>query len=259
MEQDLARALARDELVLHYQPIIDVATRRVIGVEALVRWNHPERGLLLPGEFLEPAERTGLIVPIGEWVLATACATVTGWNRPREPEDHLHLAVNLSPRQLADSDIAEVVRAVLAEGDIDPAELRLSFELTESWVAVDENAERQALGELHGLGITLAIDDFGSGYSSLAYVRDFPVRVVKIDRLFIAGLGTRDRDRTIVRGIIELAHNLGLIVVAEGIETEAQYRELAGLGCDHAQGFLFGPPQPEHELWLTDDLIRPTA
>lgn len=259
MEQELAHALARDELVLHYQPIVDVATRRVIGVEALVRWNHPERGLLLPGEFLEPAERTGLIVPIGEWVLATACATVTGWNRQREPEDHLHLAVNLSPRQLADSDIAEVVRAVLAEGDIDPAELRLSFELTESWVAVDENAERQALGELHGLGITLAIDDFGSGYSSLAYVRDFPVRVVKIDRLFIAGLGTRDRDRTIVRGIIELAHNLGLIVVAEGIETEAQCRELAALGCDHAQGFLFGPPQPEHELALSEDLLRPTV
>ena len=259
MEQDLAHALARDELVLHYQPIIDVSTRRTIGVEALVRWNHPERGLLLPGEFLEPAERTGLIVPIGEWVLANACATVTGWNRQRPPDDHIHLAVNLSPRQLAESDVAEVVRSVLSDADIDPSELRLSFELTESWVAVDENVERQTLGKLHGLGITLAIDDFGSGYSSLAYVRDFPVRVVKIDRLFIAGLGTRDRDRTIVRGIIELAHNLGLIVVAEGIETEAQYLELAALGCDHAQGFLFGIPQPPDALSCTEDLLRPTV
>jgi EAL domain-containing protein (putative c-di-GMP-specific phosphodiesterase class I) len=213
-----------------------------------VRWDHPEHGLLLPSEFLEPAERTGLIVPIGEWVLATACATVRGWNRPRPREDHIQLAVNLSPRQLAESDIAECVRAALADGDIDPSELRLSFELTENWVALDESAGRRQLGKLHGLGITLAIDDFGSGYSSLAYVRDFPVRVVKIDRLFVAGLGTRDRDTMIVRGIIELAHNLGLVVVAEGIETEDQYRELAAFGCDHAQGFLFGAPQPAVEL-----------
>lgn len=258
-EHDLAKALSRDELVLHYQPIIDVATRRVIGVEALVRWNHPQRGLLLPADFLEPAERTGLIVPIGEWVLANACATVAGWNRQRPPADHIHLAVNLSPRQLAESDIAEVVRSVIADCDIDPAELRLSFELAESWVAVDDDVERATLGELDGLGITLAIDDFGSGYSSLAYVRDFPVRVVKIDRLFIAGLGTRDRDRTIVRGIIELAHNLGLLVVAEGIETEAQCRELAVLGCDHAQGFLFGAPQPPETLAFSQDLLRPTV
>jgi EAL domain-containing protein (putative c-di-GMP-specific phosphodiesterase class I) len=206
---------------------------------------------MLPGDFLEPAERTGLIVPIGEWVLSTACATVTGWNRNRPPEDHLHLAVNLSPRQLAESDIADCVRAALADSDIDPSALRLSFELTESWVTVNEDAGRRQLGELHGLGITLAIDDFGSGYSTLAYVRDFPVRVVKIDGAFVAGLGRRDRDRTIVRGIIELAHNLGLIVVAEGIETEAQYRELADLGCDYAQGFLLGPPQPAAMLHAT--------
>jgi diguanylate cyclase (GGDEF)-like protein len=251
IEQDLAHALARDELVLQYQPIVHVGTRRAIGVEALLRWNHPERGLLLPGEFLEAAERTGLIVPIGEWVLGTACATVTGWNRQRPPEDHIHLAVNLSPRQLAESDIADCVRTALADSDIDPADLRLSFELTESWVTVNEDAGRRQLGELHGLGITLAIDDFGSGYSTLAYVRDFPVRVVKIDGTFIAGLGQRERDRTIVRGIIELAHNLGLIVVAEGIETEAQYRELADLGCDHAQGFLLGPPQPPEILYAT--------
>jgi diguanylate cyclase (GGDEF)-like protein len=248
IETDLAHALERDELVLHYQPIVEVETRHTIGVEALLRWNHPQRGLLLPGEFLEPAEHTGLIVPIGDWVLTNACATVTGWNRQRPPEDHLHLAVNLSPRQLAESNIVERMTALLANGEIDPAALRLSFELTESWDAVDDDTGRQRLAELHGLGVTLAIDDFGPGYSSLAYVRDFPVRVVKIDRSFIAGLGRRERDRIIVRGIIELAHNLGLVVVAEGIETEDQYRELAGLACDYAQGFLLGAPQPPDAL-----------
>jgi diguanylate cyclase (GGDEF)-like protein len=249
LEHDLAHALARHELVLHYQPIIDVATRHTIGVEALLRWNHPRRGLLMPDEFLELAERTGLIVPIGEWVLSNACATVTAWNRQRAAGDRIHVAVNLSPRQLAESNIAEVVRSSLADGDIDPAEIRLSFELSESWVAVDEAAGRRQLGQLHGLGITLAIDDFGSGYSSLAYVRDFPVRVVKIDRTFIAGLGSRDRDRIIVRGVVELAHNLGLTAIAEGIETEEQFRELAALGCDHAQGYLFGAPQPAADLF----------
>ena len=248
IQTDLAHALERDELVLHYQPIVEVASRRTIGVEALVRWNHPRRGLLLPGEFLEPAERTGLIVPIGEWVLATACATVTGWNRHRPAEDHLNLAVNISPRQLAESNIVERMKALLASGGIDPTELRLSFELTESWAAIEDDTGRQRLAELHGLGITLAIDDFGTGYSSLAYVRDLPVRVVKIDRGFIAGLGRRERDRVIVRGIIELAHNLGLVVVAEGIETENQYRELADLACDYAQGFLLGAPQPPDAL-----------
>jgi len=137
---------------------------------------------------------------------------------------------------------------LLASGDIDPGELRLSFELTESWVPVDDDTGRQRLAELHGLGVTLAIDDFGTGYSSLAYVRDLPVRVVKIDQSFIVGLGRRARDRVIVRGIIELAHNLGLVIVAEGVETEDQYRELAGLACDYAQGFLLGGPEPPDAL-----------
>jgi diguanylate cyclase (GGDEF)-like protein len=248
IETDLAHALDRSEFVVHYQPIVAVASRCTIGVEALLRWEHPERGLVLPDEFLESAERTGVIVPIGEWVLTHACATVAEWNQTRRPEDHLELAVNLSPRQLAESDIVGCMAALFADGGITPGELRLSFELAESWVAVDDDAGREQLAELHGLGITLAIDDFGSGYSSLAYVRDFPVRVVKIDRGFIAGLGRRERDRVIVRGVIELAHNLGLVVAAEGIETEAQYRELAALGCDYAQGFLFGAPQPPELL-----------
>lgn len=252
IETQLVHALDRGELALHYQPIVEVKTRRIVGVEALLRWEHPDRGMVLPDEFLESAERTGAIVPIGEWVLSDACATVAEWNRPRRPEDHLHLAVNLSPRQLAESDIVGCLSKLFADGDLTPGEVRISFELTESWSTVDEGAARRKLSELDGLGITLAIDDFGSGYSSLAYVRDFPVRVVKIDRGFVAALGRRERDRVIVRGVIELAHNLGLVVVAEGIETEEQYRELATLGCDYAQGFLFGAPRAPHVL--TEDL-----
>jgi diguanylate cyclase (GGDEF)-like protein len=248
-ETDLAHALAREELLLHYQPIVDVASRHIVGVEALLRWQHPERGLLSPSEFLEPAERTGLIVPIGEWVLATACTTVTRWNRTRPLDEHLHLAVNLSPRQLAEPDLVQRTMAVLSAAGIDPRELRLSFELTENFGAVHETRERDRLMELSTLGVHLAIDDFGTGYSSLGYVKDLPVSVVKIDRTFVEGICERPRDRAIVRGVIELAHSIDLWVVAEGVETEAQYAALVALGCDYAQGFLIGYPEPAEHLF----------
>jgi diguanylate cyclase (GGDEF)-like protein len=249
IESDLAHALERDELVLHYQPIVEMRTRRTVGVEALLRWNHPERGLLAPAEFLEPAERTGLIVPIGQWVIANAAATVARWNRERADDDHLHLSVNLSPRQLAEQNFVDEVARLLAVNAIDPREVRLSFELTESWMAVDSSGEQRRLRALHDLGITLAVDDFGTGYSSLTYVKDLPVRVVKIDRSFVASLGRSPRDLAIVRGVIELAHNISLMVVAEGVETEAQYRQLVELGCDYAQGFHLGRPQPPEVLF----------
>ena len=249
IESDLAHALERDELVLHYQPIVEMRTRRTVGVEALLRWNHPERGLLAPAEFLEPAERTGLIVPIGQWVIANAAATVARWNRDRARDDHLHLSVNLSPRQLAEHNFVDEVARVLAANGIDPEEVRLSFELTESWMAVDSSGEQRRLRALHDLGITLAVDDFGTGYSSLAYVKDLPVRVVKIDRSFVAPLGRDPRDLAIVRGIIDLAHNISLMVVAEGVETEEHYRQLLELGCDYAQGFHLGRPQPPETLF----------
>ncbi len=249
IESDLAHALERDELVLHYQPIVDMRSRRIVGVEALLRWNHPERGLLAPAEFLEPAERTGLIVPIGQWVIATACATVAGWNRNRAAHDHLHLSVNLSPRQLAEQNFVEEVARLLAAEGVDPREIRLSFELTESWMAVDATGEQRRLQDLHDLGITLAVDDFGTGYSSLAYVKDLPVTVVKIDRSFVAPLGRDPRDLAIVRGIIDLAHNIQLSVIAEGVETEEQYQQLVELGCDFAQGYHLGRPQAPDELF----------
>jgi diguanylate cyclase (GGDEF)-like protein len=249
IESDLAHALERQELLLRYQPIVEMRTRRIVGVEALLRWNHPERGLLSPGEFLEPAERTGLIVPIGQWVIANACATVARWNHLRADDDHLHLSVNLSPRQLAEQNfVSEVARLLEVEG-VNPSEVRLSFELTESWMAVDAGGEQRRLQALHDLGITLAVDDFGTGYSSLAYVKDLPVTVVKIDRSFVSPLGRDPRDLAIVRGIIELAHNIDLLVVAEGVETEDQYCHLVALGCDYAQGFHLGRPQAPEALF----------
>jgi diguanylate cyclase (GGDEF)-like protein len=248
IESDLAHALERDELVLHYQPVVDLRTGRTAGVDALVRWNHPERGLLVPAEFLEPAERTGLIVPIGRWVLAHAAATVAGWNRDRAPGDHLHLSVNLSLRQLAEREFVDEVARALAGAGVDPREVGLSFELTESWSAFDASGEPRRLQQLHDLGITLAVKDFGTGYSSLACVRNLPVSAVKIDRSLVAPL-SHDRDVAVVRGIIDLAHNIELTVVAEGVETEVQHRQLVGIGCDYAQGSYLGRAQPPDALF----------
>jgi diguanylate cyclase (GGDEF)-like protein len=243
-ETALAHALERGELRVHYQPVIEITTGRTVGVEALLRWEHPERGLLGPSEFLELAERTGAIIPIGEWVLTEACATVARWNEGRPLDQRLCLSVNLSPRQLAEANLVENVARLLTEEHIDPEELRLSFELTETFVAVNEECERNRLVQLHDLGITLAVDDFGTGYSSLAYVKDLPVSIVKIDRTFVEGIDREPRHRAIVRGIIALAHSIDLGVVAEGVETADQYRVLTELGCDYAQGFLLGRPCP---------------
>jgi predicted signal transduction protein with EAL and GGDEF domain len=244
-ETALAHALDRNEMRLHYQPIIEIATGRTVGVEALVRWQHPERGLLGPGEFLELAERTGAIIPIGEWVLTEACNTVSRWNYTRPPEHRLNLSVNLSPRQLAEPNLVWKIRELLTNQRIDPQALRLSFELTETFIAVNEERERHRLAQLHDLGITLAVDDFGTGYSSLAYVKDFPVSVVKIDRSFVDGIDLAPRSQAIVRGIVALVHSIDMKVVAEGVETEGQYRVLTELGCDFAQGYLLGRPCPD--------------
>jgi diguanylate cyclase (GGDEF)-like protein len=258
-ETALAHALERDELRLFYQPIIEIATNRTVGVEALLRWQHPERGLLAPAEFLELAERTGAIIPIGEWVIIEACTRVAAWNRNRAADQHLSLSVNLSPRQLSEANLVDTIARLLVDERIDPQDLRLSFELTETFIAVNEERERNRLVQLHDLGITLAVDDFGTGYSSLAYVKDLPVSVVKIDRSFVDGIGRDPRHRAIVRGVIELAHNIDLHVVAEGVETEDQYRVLAELGCDYAQGFLLGRPQPGEPSVNRADVSPPAS
>ncbi|HVC69224.1 MAG TPA: EAL domain-containing protein [Acidimicrobiales bacterium] len=243
-ETALARALEREELVVFYQPIVETATRRWVGVEALLRWQHPTRGLLAPAAFLDVAEQTGLIVPIGAWVLSEACRQVQHWNRNLDPDEHLAVSVNLSGRQLTEPDLAENIADALARACIDPHDVRLVLEVTETLLPADEDEARRCLIELHEMGIQLAIDDFGTGYSSLRYVRDLPISTIKIDRSFVSGLGLSGHDEAIVTAVTQLARTLGLRVVAEGVETEAQFSFLTRVGCDYSQGYLFGRPQP---------------
>ncbi len=243
-ETALAHAVEREELVLFYQPIIDARTRLPIGVEALLRWEHPARGLLSPSDFLDLAEQTGLIVPIGTWVLSEACIQVHTWNKSRPPDEQLALSVNLSGRQLTEPDLVPQMRHTLEMVGIDPRALSLSLEVTETLLPTDQEGVKERLRQLHHLGIKLAIDDFGTGYSSLRYVRELPITIVKIDRSFVSGLGIHPQDEAIVSAVIRLAHTLGLSVVAEGVETQSQYDYLADIGCDYVQGYLFGRPEP---------------
>jgi diguanylate cyclase (GGDEF)-like protein/PAS domain S-box-containing protein len=238
-ESALRRALERSELLLHYQPEVDLAGGEIKGFEALVRWDHPTRGLLGPAAFIPLAEETGLIVGIGEWVLREACAEAATWPQP------LRLSVNLSARQLAQPDLVATIRRALAETGIDPANLCL--EITESAVMASGAATTAQLRALKSLGVRLAIDDFGTGFSSLVHLRRFPVDVLKIDATFIAGLGSEPQDASIAAAVISLAHALDLTTVAEGIETDEQLRILRGLGCDRGQGHLFAHPAPAAE------------
>ena len=239
-ERELRHALERDELELHYQPLVALGSGEIVGLEALVRWNHPERGLLDPGEFVSIAEDSGLIEPIGSWVQATACRQALGWHELRPDQRPLDVAVNLSARQVAHPDLAASVREVLARTGLDPVNLRL--EITES-VLVEESASAMAtLAALSEIGVRLVLDDFGTGYSSLAYLNRFPFDALKIDRSFVEGLGL-EQDRTaIVEAVIGMARALSLDAIAEGVENEVQLAELRRLGCDFAQGHLFSRP-----------------
>jgi diguanylate cyclase (GGDEF)-like protein/PAS domain S-box-containing protein len=243
-ENALRRALRNDELRVFYQPIVAVSDARVVGVEALVRWQHPQRGLVLPAEFIEIAEDSGLIVPIGARVLQQACRQAVEWNEQCGIRQPLEIAVNLSARQLAEPDLLEVVGDMVASSGIEPCLIHLCLEITESVLMDDAVVALRTLERLKELGVRLAIDDFGTGYSSLSYLSRFPIDVLKIDRTFIAGLGVHHHDDAIVASILELAHALGLKVVAEGVETQGQLDLLRSLGCDMAQGFLFARPQP---------------
>jgi diguanylate cyclase (GGDEF)-like protein/PAS domain S-box-containing protein len=235
-ESALRRALDRNELRLHYQPEIDLATGAIAGYEALVRWEHPVRGLLGPGAFLPLAEETGLIVGIGEWVLREACTDARRWTQP------LTLSVNVSARQLAQHDLVAMVRRALSETGTEPSTVCL--EITESAVMESGAATTAQLRALKSLGVRLAIDDFGTGFSSLAHLRRFPVDVLKIDGTFVSGLGDQPQDASIAAAVISLAHALGLTTVAEGVETDEQVTILRRLGCDRGQGHLFAPPLP---------------
>jgi diguanylate cyclase (GGDEF)-like protein/PAS domain S-box-containing protein len=234
LEGDLRRALGRDELLLHYQPVLEAASGRIAGYEALVRWRHPERGLVLPGEFIQLAEETGIILKLGEWVLREACRWATAARGAPQ------IAVNLSARQFNDPQLHKVVQRALKASALPPELLEL--EITESTAMQQTDVTLRTLKKLKQLGVSIAIDDFGTGYSSLSYLRRFPVDKVKIDRSFVAEVpGSRDQG-ALVSGIVALAHALQIKVVAEGVESEAQREFLRSCGCDYVQGFLVGKP-----------------
>jgi diguanylate cyclase (GGDEF)-like protein len=246
LEHDLRHALDRGEILLHYQPQIDVQSGQMTGVEALLRWQHPQRGFVSPAEFVPIAEASGLIVPIGEWVLRSACAQNQAWQAAGLPP--LKMAVNLSARQFQQHNMVEMVRRVLDETGHDPALLEL--EVTESAVMDDLDRTIAMLEQLRGMGIAIALDDFGTGYSSLNYLQTLPIDTVKIDRSFMRDVTSNTDNAAIANAIITLAHRLRLDVLAEGVETAAQVDYLKTQSCDQLQGYFFSRPVPAEQLAL---------
>ena len=246
VERELRHALDRDELALYYQPVVNLRSGEIDGLEGLVRWRHPERGTLDPSEFVSIAEDSGLIEPIGRWVQERACRQVLEWHQLRPDSRPLDVAVNLSARQVAHRDLADTVEEVIARTGLDPVHLRL--EITES-VLVEESATAiTTLERLNELGVRLVLDDFGTGYSSLAYLNRFPFHALKIDRSFVDALGIEQEATAIVEAIIGMARALSLEVIAEGVESEVQLAELRRLECDYAQGHLFHAAMPDREV-----------
>jgi len=249
LEGDLRDAIARCQFEVHYQPIYDFQSGRRRGVEALVRWRHPTRGLIAPDKFIPLAEETGLIVPLGEWVVRQACNDATSW-----PAD-VKVAVNLSPVQFKQADLFEVIRSALESSGLPPE--RLEIEITES-VLLERGAENHAFVEkLKSIGISLALDDFGTGYSSLSYLTTFPFDKIKIDKSFIANLTKRHNSTAIISSIVTLARGLDIVVTAEGVETREQYDRLKSMGVNFAQGYLLGRPVPIGELDRQPQIYRP--
>ncbi len=244
MESSLRRALERNEFVLHYQPKLDLRTGAIAGVEALVRWQHPDWGMVSPGQFIPLAEETGLIVQIGEWVLKTACEQSRKWRDQGIPA--MRVAVNLSARQFGQKTLLSDVAKIIADSGLTPECLEL--EITESLVMHNPEHAAETLHKLKAMGIALSIDDFGTGYSSLAYLKRFPIDCVKVDRSFIKDIPNDSDDMAITKSVIALGHNLRLKVVAEGVETADQREFLRSNGCDELQGFLFSKPLPGEEV-----------
>ena len=252
IEADLARALERGELLLDYQPQVDARDGRVAAVEALLRWRHPQRGLISPAIFIPAAERTGLIVPIGDWVLRAACLQSRRWLD--EGLAPVRMAVNLSARQFSDKRLARRVEESLDGAGLEPPDLEL--EITESMMARDPDAAARIVRALRASGVRLMIDDFGTGFSSLASLKRFPIDGLKLDRAFVAHLPHDRYDATITRAVVAIARDLGLDLVAEGVETDDQRIFLAELGCGLLQGYLTGRPQSPERL---ADRLRPSA
>ena len=239
LEQDLRNSLSAGEFELHYQPIVKTEGGEISGFEALVRWRHPQRGLVPPNSFIPLAEEIGLIVPIGEWVIRQACATASRW------PSHLHVAVNISAVQFRQPGLTEVIVSALASTGLDPR--RLEIEITESVLIQDRDAALTILHQLRSLGIRIAMDDFGTGYSSLTYLQCFPFDKIKIDRSFVSGVGSDAGSLSIVRAVAALARGMGMTTIAEGVETGEQRDRIAAEGCTEMQGYLFSRPLPAAE------------
>jgi EAL domain-containing protein (putative c-di-GMP-specific phosphodiesterase class I) len=240
VENSLRNSLKRGEFEVYYQPLVNIDSGQIVGTEALVRWQHPERGLVLPAEFIPVAEETGLIVPLGEWVLRTACAQNKAWQEAGLPP--MRVAVNLSARQFQQRNLLDMVAQVLDRTGMAPHYLQL--EITEGVAMQDVDFTIAVLERLRGMGIQIAMDDFGTGYSSLSYLKLLPVNAVKIDRSFVRDLTIDPNDAAIATAVIAMAHNLKLSVIAEGVETEEQLDFLKGRDCDEMQGFLFSKAVP---------------
>jgi EAL domain-containing protein (putative c-di-GMP-specific phosphodiesterase class I) len=243
---DLRRAIDRKEFVLHYQPVVEMKSLRIVGLEALIRWQHPERGLLSPVHFIPVAEDCGLILPIGDWGLAEACSQIQAWTRENPDNGSLRVCVNLSARQFSREGLTDHVESLLQQSGTSSHQLGL--EMTESSLIPNMHTAVEVLEGLRALGISISMDDFGTGYSSLSYLNSFPIDVLKIDRSFVGRMTDGDQPLQIVRTIIELARVLGMDVVAEGIETSEQYQLLDQMGCRFGQGYLFAKPMPADQV-----------
>ncbi|MEW6681296.1 MAG: EAL domain-containing protein [Nitrospirota bacterium] len=240
LETHLRRAQERDEFLLHYQPQVELSTGRIVGIEALIRWSRPDRGMVPPGEFIPVAEETGLIVSIGQWVLRAALAQAKTWQNAGLPP--ARVSVNVSPRQFRQPEFPATIARALDEAGLPPHSLEI--EVTESILVEHEPAVLARFAQLHELGVSFAIDDFGTGYSSLSYLKRFPIDTLKIDRSFVANLAADPDHSAIASAIVSLAHSLRLHVVAEGVETTDQAAFLRSLGCNSAQGYLYSRPLP---------------
>jgi len=240
LEQDLRGAVERNELEVYYQPIVALEDRRIVSFEALVRWNHPDFGLVPPDQFIPIAEETGLILPIGKWVMREACRQMQEWNTQFAPADTVAVCVNIAPKQFETRTLVNCVGEILQETGLDPR--LLDLEVTENLTMQDAAQASDILHDLTALGVSISLDDFGTGYSSLSYLHRFPIRTLKIDRSFIAQIETCKESREIVQTIVALGHGLGMKVIAEGIENAAQMELLRSLGCDFGQGYLFSRP-----------------
>jgi EAL domain-containing protein (putative c-di-GMP-specific phosphodiesterase class I) len=236
----LRDAIAHRQFELHYQPVVDVATRRICGVEALVRWRHPVRGLVGPDQFIPLAESTGLIVPIGEWILQRACTDAAAW------PTHISLAINISAVQFKKGNLLDVILCALVESGLEPD--RLELEITETSLLENQEAHLATIRQLKNLGISFALDDFGTGYSSVTYLTNFPFDKIKIDRTFTQGVLERRDYAAVVSSVLALAKGLGKITTVEGIETEPQFEYMRQAGVDLAQGYLFSRPVPASSL-----------